>query len=86
MSHLAGMMCRQSERRQALTWEEDRRGARREARPRTLARRYRGPDGRERSQTFDRRVDAERWLAGVTVSTAKGEWIDPALGRVTFAE
>lgn len=48
--------------------------------------RYRGPDGRERSQTFARRVDAERWLAGVTVSTAKGEWIDPALGRVTFAE
>jgi hypothetical protein len=26
--------------------------------------RYRGPDGRERSKTFDRRVDADRWLAG----------------------
>lgn len=48
--------------------------------------RYPGPDIRERSQAFARRVDAERWLAGVTVSTAKGEWIDPALGRVTFAE
>ncbi len=48
--------------------------------------RYRGPDGRERSQTFDRRVDAERWLAGVQVSKARGEWVDPALGRTTFAE
>lgn len=48
--------------------------------------RYRGPDGRERSQTFDRRMDAERWLAGVTVSTARGEWVDPMLGRMTFAE
>lgn len=48
--------------------------------------RYRGPDGRERSMTFDRKADAERWLAGVTVSTARGEWVDPSLGRVTFAE
>lgn len=47
---------------------------------------YRGPDSRERSRTFDRKADAERWLAGVTVSTARGEWIDPSLGRVTFAE
>lgn len=48
--------------------------------------RYRGPDGRERSKTFDRKVDADRWLAGVEVSKASGEWIDPRLGRVTFAE
>lgn len=48
--------------------------------------RYRGPDGRERSKTFDRRVDAERWLAGVEVSKARGEWVDPALGRITFGE
>lgn len=26
--------------------------------------RYRGPDDRERSKTFERRVDAERWLVG----------------------
>lgn len=48
--------------------------------------RYRGPDGRERSKTFDRRVDAERWLAGVAVARARGEWVDPALGRTTLAE
>jgi integrase len=47
--------------------------------------RYRTPDGRERSKTFDRRADAERWLAGVTVSKAAGDWIDPELGKRTFA-
>lgn len=45
--------------------------------------RYRGPDKRERSKHFDRKLDAERWLAGVEVSKARGDWIDPALSRVT---
>ena len=48
--------------------------------------RYRGPDGRERSRTFERKVDADRWLAGVQVSKSRNEWIDPLLGRVTFAD
>ncbi len=48
--------------------------------------RYRGPDGRERSKHFPRKVDAERWLASVTTSTARGEWVDPALSVVTFGE
>lgn len=30
--------------------------------------RYRAPDGRERSQTFDRKVDAQQWLAEVEAS------------------
>src|SRR5688572_29970604 len=47
--------------------------------------RHRGPDGRERSRTFERRADAERWLASVETSKARGEWVDPALGRRTFA-
>jgi hypothetical protein len=46
--------------------------------------RYRGPDRRERSNTFARKVDVERWLAGIEVSKAKGEWIDPAAGRITL--
>src|SRR5207245_10896808 len=46
---------------------------------------YRGPDGREGSRTFDRKSDAQRWLAGVEMAKAHGEWIDPALGRRTFA-
>lgn len=47
--------------------------------------RYRGPDGRERSKTFDRRGDAERWVASMEVAKARGAWVDPALGRATFA-
>lgn len=47
--------------------------------------RYRGPDGRERSRTFDRRSDAERFLATAEADKARGTWIDPALGRETLA-
>lgn len=48
--------------------------------------RYRGPDGRERSRTFTRKVDAERFLATVEVDKARGQWIDPALGKIKFHE
>lgn len=44
--------------------------------------RYRGPDRRERARHFPRKIDAERWLAGVEVSRTRGEWIDPTLARV----
>jgi integrase len=43
--------------------------------------RYRAPDGRERSRTFATKGDAERWLAGIQVARARGEWVDPALAR-----
>lgn len=46
--------------------------------------RYRGPDNRERSKTFERRVDAERWLTGVEHSKLTGSYIDPSAGKVTF--
>jgi len=48
--------------------------------------RYRGLDGRERSKTFDRRVDADRWLAGVAFGIARGEWTDPARARITVGD
>jgi integrase len=48
--------------------------------------RYRGPDGRERSQTFERKTDAERWLAQVETDKARGQWVDPAAGRITLEE
>ncbi len=48
--------------------------------------RYRGPDGRERSRTFDRRVDAERWLRAEVGSLDRGAWVDPRAGRVTVGE
>lgn len=44
------------------------------------------PDGRERSKVFDRKVDAERFLAVTATVQLRGEWaVDPALGRLTFA-
>jgi integrase len=47
--------------------------------------RYRGPDGREHSKQFARRVDAERFLASAEVTKAEGSWVDPAKGRVRLA-
>ena len=47
--------------------------------------RYRGPDGRERSKTFGRRVDAEKWIVTQSADLVRGDWIDPQLGRMTFA-
>lgn len=46
--------------------------------------RYRGPDGKERSRLFDRRIDAERWLTDQEGRKLKGEWIDPEAGRIRF--
>ncbi len=48
--------------------------------------RYRDPDGRMRSQTFDRKGDAERFLQRNGAELQRGEWIDPALRRVAFSE
>jgi hypothetical protein len=43
--------------------------------------RYRGTDGRERSQSFQRKVDAERFIHDNESRRGRGEWTDPALGR-----
>lgn len=48
--------------------------------------RYRGPDGRERAKSFQRKVEAERWLAKVEVDKARGQWVDARLGRTTVRE
>ena len=41
--------------------------------------RYHGPDGVRRAapETFERKGDAARWLAGVEADMVKGEWRDP---------
>lgn len=44
------------------------------------------PDGRERSKTFDRKVDAERWLLEHESARARGDWIDPQAGRIAFEQ
>lgn len=46
--------------------------------------RYRGPDHKERSKSFRRKIDAERWLAQQRTLIASGDWTDPAQARVTF--
>jgi hypothetical protein len=48
--------------------------------------RYYGPDGRQRSKSFKRKADAERWEAQHRSQTAQGDWIDPPRGRVMFGE
>jgi len=47
---------------------------------------YRTPQGRERSRTFDRKIDAERFIAGQETAKAKGEWLDPASARTRVNE
>lgn len=48
--------------------------------------RYRGPDGRERSKTFRRRIDADRYLVNIDFQRARGQWVAPELGRTTLSE
>lgn len=44
------------------------------------------PDGTERSKTFDRKVDAERWLVDQESARARGTWVDPQAGRIFFED
>ncbi len=46
--------------------------------------RYRDPAGKQRSRSFARKVDAERFLSTVESNKLRGEWIDPDLSKVTF--
>jgi integrase len=48
--------------------------------------RYVAPDGQERSKTYLRKVDADRFAATVETDKARGEWIDPRLGRKTVED
>nr|WP_208029707.1 hypothetical protein [Rhabdothermincola sediminis] len=51
--------------------------------------RYRDPLGRQRSETFTRKADAERFIREMQVDIERGRWIDPAgadLALGTWAE
>lgn len=49
--------------------------------------RYRDPDRRSKEKGgFRTKRDAEEYLAGVTVSAARGEYVDPAASRVMIAD
>lgn len=58
----------------------------RDNRPKPYLARYRGPDGRERTRAFTRKLDAQRWITERERDRDRGEWIDPALGRTTVSE
>jgi integrase len=46
--------------------------------------RYRTPDGKSRSQVFDRKIDAQRFLTSIEHSKLASRYVDPAAGRVSF--
>ena len=56
------------------------------ARGSTWIARYRTPGGLERSKTFERKIDAARFLNDQEHRMVRGEWVDPTLGRVRFGE
>lgn len=48
--------------------------------------RYRGPDGRERSKTFETKKAAKVWVSDREDDMRRGEWIDPDKGKATVGE
>jgi integrase len=48
--------------------------------------RYYGPDGRQRSKSFQRKGDAERWVTQQQSLIAQADWTDPARGRITLGD
>jgi integrase len=47
---------------------------------------YRDPQGRQRSRSFDRKVDAQRFLTSVESEKLRGDYIDPARSTITVGE
>ena len=47
---------------------------------------YRTPAGAQRNKSFSRKIDAERFLAGVESAKIMGTFIDPALSQVTVGD
>lgn len=46
--------------------------------------RFRDPDGRQRTRTFTRKGDADRFAATVETDKLRGTYLDPDAGRITF--
>ncbi|NKU37234.1 hypothetical protein GS887_25035 [Rhodococcus hoagii] len=42
--------------------------------------RYRGPDGKERSKTFDAKKAAKDWVNDREKDVRQGDWVDPRPG------
>jgi hypothetical protein len=48
--------------------------------------RYRDPFGKEHTKTFRTQRDARNWLNEQEVAKTRGDWVDPAAGKITFQE
>jgi hypothetical protein len=48
--------------------------------------RYRDPAGNSRANTFDRKVDAEKFLTGTESSKLAGTYVDARAGALTVAQ
>jgi Phage integrase, N-terminal SAM-like domain len=48
--------------------------------------RYMATDGKQRTKRFSRKVDAQKWLDTNSADIIRGQWIDPAAGRIKFSE
>src|SRR5689334_8815888 len=46
--------------------------------------RYRDPAGASRNRSFERRADAERFMASISVELMRGDYVDPRAGRLPF--
>jgi integrase len=48
--------------------------------------RYRDKAGHEHARRFDRKIDAEGWLATNSADLVRGAWVDPRLGKTTVSD
>ena len=55
-------------------------------RPKPWIAKYRGPDGRQHSRSFHRKVDAERWIRDEESKMDRAAWVDPRGGAIPFAD
>lgn len=48
--------------------------------------RYRNPEGKSRNRSFERQVDADRFMASISMELHRGTYIDPKSGSIKFEE
>ncbi|MCW2753745.1 MAG: integrase [Marmoricola sp.] len=48
--------------------------------------RYRDPSGESRNRSFDRKVDADRFMVEVSNRLIRGDYVDRRAGRIAFAD
>lgn len=48
--------------------------------------RYRDETGKEHARHFLKKANAQRWLDEVTAAVVRGDYVDPAAGKVTFGQ